>query len=486
MLSVLIVKELKGMISSPRFVATFAICSILMLLSVYIGINEYHESVKQYQTTQQLIDQQLREESNWSHLNGVAQREPNPLQIFAGGINYDLGRMSAISGDESVNLKKPHYSDNPVYAVFRIIDFTFIAKFILTLFAILFTYNAVNGERERGTLQLLFSNSIPRAKYLIAKCAGSWLGLVVPLSIPVLLCLLMIMAFKVPLSLSHWGQIIMIILSSLLLFTFFIVLGVLISTLTRRSNISFLISLVVWVVLVLIIPRAGVLAAGQLVEVPRVAEIEGQRDAFAKDKWGQYHIDMEERWKERGGGTSCGGGDPHEDEEVWGWIQEEDAARKQVEKEIESFDMKLREDLRRRKAARIRLAGTLARFSPASAYQLTTMALAETDIFLKSRYEDSMNSYRTQFVDYVDQQAANSGPGGGHIMISMSSEDGFSMTSGADAGALDISGLPQYIVPVSNFAEIVAQTVIDFGLLCLYIMMAFAGAFISFLRYDIR
>jgi len=485
MLSILIQRELKGIILSPRFTATFAICSVLMLLSVYIGINEYRESVKQYETTQQLIDQQLREETNWVHVTNVVQRKPNPLQIFVGGINYDLGRMSKIDNDKPVKLEKPHYSDNPIYAVFRIIDFAFIVKFIMTLLAILFTYNAVNGERENGTLQLVFSNSIPRAKYLMAKCVGSWLGLVVPLSIPVLLSLLIVRVFGIPLTTSNWIEILMIIFASLLLFTFFIVLGVLISTLTRRSNISFLISLVIWVILVLIVPRAGVLAAGQLVPVPRVAEIEGQRDAYANDQWNQYNIAMEERWRERGG-PSCGGGGAQDDDQVWSWIQQEDSARKEVEKGIESYDTRLREDLRRRKAARIRLANTLAGFSPASAYQLAVMAIAGSDIFLESRYEDSMNAYRTRFTNYVDDQAAKAGPGGGHIMISMSSVDGFSMQTGPEAGAIDISDIPQYIAPVSSVGGSLAPAVVNLGLLIIYSLLAFAGAFISFLRYDLR
>ena len=483
MLSILIQKELKGIILSPRFTAIFAICSVLMLLSVYIGINEYSESVKQYETTQQFIDQQMLEEVNWVHVENIAQRKPNPLQIFVGGINYDLGRMSEIGNDIPVKLKNPHYSDNPIYAVFRIIDFAFIVKFILTLLAILFTYNAINGERERGTLQLVFSNSIPKAKYLLAKCAGSWLGLVIPLTIPLLLCFLMVMVFKTPLTASNWAEIMMIIFASLLLFTFFIVLGVLISTLTRRSNISFLISLIVWVVLVLIVPRAGVLVAGQLVPVPRIAEIEGQRDAFAKDRWVRFNFDAEKRWREHGT-PSCGAA--QDDEQAWGWIQQEDSARKEIEKEIESFDTRLREDLRRRKAARISLANILARFSPASAYQLAAMAIAGTDIFLETRYEDSMNAYRTQFIDYVEKQAAEAGPGGGHIMISMSSEDGFSLQTGADPGAIDISGLPQYVAPVLHITDTIAPAVVDLGLLIIYTLFAFAGAFISFLKYNIR
>ena len=38
MLTTLIIKELKAIIQSPKFVGTFAVCAVLMILSVYIGI----------------------------------------------------------------------------------------------------------------------------------------------------------------------------------------------------------------------------------------------------------------------------------------------------------------------------------------------------------------------------------------------------------------------------------------------------------------
>ncbi len=238
--------------------------------------------------------------------------------------------------------------------------------------------------------------------------------------------------------------------------------------------------------MVFIIPRVGVLAAGQLVSVPRVAEIKGQRDAYAKDKWGKYYVEMEERWRERGAGNNCGGGDPHEDEKTWAMIQEEDTKRKGVENEINAHDMKLRDDLRQRKASRERVANTLTRFSPVSAYQLASMTIAGTETSMKSRYEDSMNAYRTQFVDYVSDQETKAGPGAGHIMITMSSETGFSLSTGEDQSSLDISGLPRYTAPILSFADSAAPAIIDFGLLILYILAAFAGSFISFLRCDIK
>jgi len=484
MFSILIKKELKTILTSPKFTVTFAVCALLMLLSVYIGIIEYRQSVSQYQTTQELAEQGMAETTAWQNLTNKAQRERNPLQIFVGGLNYDIGRWSLINRDSGINLKHTHYSDNPIFAVFRIIDFSFIVQFILTLFAILFTFDAVNGEREKGTLQLVFSNPVSRARYLLAKCAGAWLGLVIPISIPVLLSLLVVVIFRVPLDNSDWSKIITFMGLSLLLFSFFIVLGVLISTLMRRSSISFLTSLVIWVILVLIIPRAGVLAASQMVYVPRVAEIEGRRDSFAKDKWAKFEAKMEETWMERNA-DSEGGCASSDDEKLWKWMKEDDAARKKVEIEIEDYYAKLKEDFRKRKAVRERLAAAISRISPASSYQLAAMSLTDTDVNLKTRYEDSMNSYRTMFNDYVDKKAEDAGPAG-QIMIKFSSEDGFDMSSFDSDESLDLSSLPRYQHHRRSFSESFSPAIFDFGILGIYTLLAFAGAFLRFLKYDIR
>lgn len=97
MLSVLIQKELKAIILSPKFTATFVICSVLMLLSVYIGIQEYQNSVKQYEAGKQLIDEGTREATSWNSVRYRAYRAPDPMQIFVSGLNYDIGRWSAIN-----------------------------------------------------------------------------------------------------------------------------------------------------------------------------------------------------------------------------------------------------------------------------------------------------------------------------------------------------------------------------------------------------
>src|ERR1041385_3715202 len=325
MLSTIIVKELNVLLRSPKFSATLAVCSLLLLLSVYVVIREYQSSVKQYEMAAQLANQEMREQSSWMGLTNRIFRKPDPMQIFVSGVNYDIGRWSSINQFSSVKLRHSAYSDDTIFAVFRFIDFNFIIMVVLSLFALLFTYDAINGEREAGTLQLSFSNAVPRAQFVLAKLIGSWLGLVLPLLIPMSLVLLMLFIFRIPMTGEHWMKLGLLLGASLLFFTFFTALGLMLSATTRNSNTSFLLALVVWVMLVLIVPRLGVIAAGHIIPVPSVAEIEGQQDGFAKERWKQLDANRESRWRDREREMSSLSKEEREayrDNHLWQWMEE--------------------------------------------------------------------------------------------------------------------------------------------------------------------
>ncbi len=487
MLGTLIVKELKAIIVSPKFVATFLICAVLMLLSVFIGIQEYRNAVRQYETATQLVEEGAREATGWHNIPYRAYRQPDPMQIFVSGLGYDVGRFSSINTREIVKLRSSAYSDDPIFAVFRFIDFAFIVQVVLSLLAILFTYDAINGEREEGTLKLVFANPVPRARYLLAKCIGGWLGLVVPIMIPLLLCLLLVIAFNVPLTTEHWFKLLMLMAVSVLYFTFFVAFGVLISALTRRPSVSFLLALVGWIVFILIIPRAGVIISGQLLSVPSVAEIEGQSEGFAKDRWQAFYEEQEKRWQERNAhrANSDGNSQAVSDEQLWKYMEEDDAARKAVQQEIESYQTKLNIDLQNRHTTQERLAFTLSRFSPASAYLLAAMNLAGTGVELKSRYEESLRNFRDQFVEFIEAKQAEGGPSGA-FTISIDTQSGLKIGTPRDQGALDVSQLPRFTPPQYPLMGAAAATVVDFGLLALYSILAFGAAFVAFSRYDVR
>lgn len=485
MLGLLINKELKNIIASPKFTGTFLVCSVLILLSVYTGIKEYKGMVERYDAASRLVDQELQQETSWSNMETTVYRKPDPMQIFAAGLDYDIGRFSSVSSKSGVKLIGSAYSDDPIYAVFRFLDFSCITVFILTLFAILFTYNAVNGEKEDGTLKLILSNSVSRATYLSGKAIGAWLGLVVPISIPIMLGVLLLFVFNIPVTLGFWLRLSGLFVLSLALFSFFIFLGILLSALTRRPAISFLISLVCWIFLVMILPRAGVLAAGTIVPVPRIAEIESRLSSYSQNKWDEFSKSASERWQEVNGRND----QEISEDEMWTVMQMEDSLRKAVTDDINRYDEKLREDLRQRRLQQQTLAFSFARISPVSAYQLGAMRLAGTDVKMKGRYEDAIGNYRTQFTDFVEQKKEESGDRGRIMLAFTFDEDGnqsMQMTSDRKKGNLDLSGMPEFVYSSGSLGQTASSVAIEFGIILLFTVVAFAGAFVSFLRYDVR
>ena len=141
----LIEKELKSILQSPKFVATYGVCSLLILLSVFIGVSGYRASVAQYETATHWVDQKISEATTFENLPTRVYRRTDPMQIFVSGVNFDVGRLSQISSEQDVKLEQSAYPDDPVFTVFRYIDFTFIVQVVLSLFAIVFTYDAING-----------------------------------------------------------------------------------------------------------------------------------------------------------------------------------------------------------------------------------------------------------------------------------------------------------------------------------------------------
>lgn len=487
MLKTIILHELKNIIASPKFIASFTVVSFLILLSVFLGIQHYHYSVKQYETINRLAKQEMREKTDWMGLTNTIHRYPDPFQIFVSGANDDIGRYSSVNAFENIKLVHSNYSDESIYAVFRFIDFSFIVSVILSLFAILFTYDSINGEVEKGTLQLVLSNAVPRKTFITGKLIGTWLGLVIPVIIPLLLSLLLIILWNIPLGTEHWVKLSVLTGSSILVFTFFIALGIFTSSVTKRSNVSFLVSLVLWILIVFVIPRAGIMAAGQIIRVPGFAEIQGKEAAFEKDRWEKYMKDSQERWRERNlpaRNMNDEESKAYREEKMWEWMEEEDKERKKVQSDIEDYSRKLNQDYRNDKSNLEKLGFSLSRFSPVSAYNLLNMNIAGTDIGIKNRYEDAMNTYRTAFIEYKEKKQKESGSIGG-IRISVDSQTGIKIETSRDQGSLDVSDMPQFTIPKYTSADAAPSVLIDSGIIALFALLFAAGAYFRFMKYTV-
>ena len=111
MFKVLFEKELKGIFLSPKFVSTFGVCSLLIVLSIFVGIKEFQNEQEQYETAIRLAEQQIMQEESWWGIDNTVFRKPSVMQIFVSGVNNDIGRTSEISTWVEPKLDNSNYSD---------------------------------------------------------------------------------------------------------------------------------------------------------------------------------------------------------------------------------------------------------------------------------------------------------------------------------------------------------------------------------------
>ena len=140
------------------------------------------------------------------------------------------------------------------------IDWAFVIGYVLSLIALLFTFDSVAGERERGTLRLMLANSVPRHTVLAGKFLGALMSMSIPFALAVLINLLVLSTSStVYLGAEAWGRLGIIFFVALLYTCLFLALGLLVSTRVQRSAVSLVILLLTWVTLVVFMPSISCL-----------------------------------------------------------------------------------------------------------------------------------------------------------------------------------------------------------------------------------
>ncbi len=477
-------RELRDHLQSTRFLVAASVSALLIILSIWFGIAHYKARLAQHEQAAQMMLDLASEQTNWMMVSAAAFRKPDPMEILSIGVSSDIGRYSEIGPWRNIRLVRSEYSDDPMLAVFQFLDPTFIVMIVLSLIAILFTYNAVNGEKEGGTLKLAFANKLSRADFILGKLAGSWLAIIAPVIISFLVGALLLIVLGIDMTASHWGRYAFFVLAAILYTMCFMLIGVFVSTLTHRSSVSFLILLVVWITAVLIVPKAATMLAGQAMPVPTADEIESRLTSYSAQARNEFFADMQRSMRERFRAVESM--KPDERDQYFAqnrakWMQENDEKRKVMDQKIADYSSRLFEDYYNQKSGQELLAFSLSKFSPASQFQLASMKLSGTDTGLKRRYEDAMKNYKTQYGKFIEQKG-----GGFGMRFSFGRGSASSSGPGQSSSKINVSEMPRFQDPVYSFGEAVSSSLFDLGLIMLVNTLAFACAFVAFLKFDMR
>ncbi|MBI5215194.1 MAG: ABC transporter permease [Ignavibacteriae bacterium] len=469
MTRLIIEKELREIISSTKFAVSFGVCALLILLSFTIGAKNYHVSVAQYEAAKRENIQQMEGLTDWfSVRNHRIFLPPQPLASLVNGVSNDIGRTIEMQGRGELTADDSRYNDEPMFAIFRFLDLEFIFQIVLSLFAIVFAFDSINGEKERGTLRLSFANAVPREQYILGKLLGSFLALGLPLIIAILIGCLTLPLLGISLNADEWLRLTLVIGAGLLYFGLFLSLSIFVSALTHSSSHSFLMLLVIWILSVLIIPRASVLLAGRAVDVPSVDELASQKNRFASQLWKE---DREKMAAFKSTAT-----EPMKQmEEFQQFMGKQNDER---DKKMQEFSGKLNEDRANRQTVQQNLALNLARVSPATTFSLLAMTLSGTSLQLKDKFRSEATAYQQSYANFIKAKTGMV-PGGRMMVFRME-------VNGEKAKQIDPYEMPVFEYHPFTLNEVFNSSMIDFGLLVVFNLLFFVGAYIAFIRYDVR
>ncbi|MGA7303901.1 MAG: ABC transporter permease, partial [Rhodothermales bacterium] len=291
MLSVLITRELKSLLLRPRFLAILTTTVGLISAATALGIQEYHHDTSSVARSVELNKETLRLQGNWMGAGWAKVfRAPSPLRIFVIGLDDDIGRSERLEQRGTTSLTDPKLAEEPVFALFRPIDVTFVLLYVISLLAIVLSFDAVCGEKERGTLRLVLSNAIPRTTFVFAKFVSMWLALFFPLLLAFLLGALLTTLNAIPFSTTDWVCFSALFGISVLYVTVFLSIGLFVSSVVHRPSDSFMILLVIWVAAVLVIPKVATVAASKTANVATISEVSSEAQTFWRNQQNEILI----------------------------------------------------------------------------------------------------------------------------------------------------------------------------------------------------
>ena len=471
MLGTLIQKEIMHHILSVRFVALLLMCLLLIPITLSINYRHYQQNLVDYQEAVKLANieettinpqMELKPELEVSKLF----LKPSPLSVLANGLGDALPSYLGMTRNGIVQGSPSLVSDSLSYLLGHL-DFLFLVGTVFSLLALLFTFDAVAGEREAGTLRITLANSIPRDIFLWSKLIGGYLVFVVPFLVSFLFGLLVLVWQGFPLGeLEIFPRVLSLTLVSLLYIGVFFAIGTVISTYLDNSKTALIVAFTVWVFAVLITPRVGFIAAKFIAPTQTSQSVYLEKTALREN----FNAELEERkkeihqefWKDRPQSSF--------EEQIAGGLEMD----KQVQPLEEEFRQKFKDSAdeidRRYKRDKARQEGvgeTLSRITPTSSLIYVATNLTQTGKIKRNNYFQAGDRYYdaldidlfSKVLDYIS-------------MRTMRPEDTVTITQPPSLETITLG-------------ETFRQSMVDVLLLCCFAVLLTTVAFLKFFRSDI-
>ena len=504
----IIKRELFDHINSLRFMLTVVILSALMVTNAVVHLRTHPKRVRNYSEKVTKSANELKSRTELYSLArkgpGDLYKRPSSLSFIADGgdaylpkntSNGETWSKSGQGGEVKSNWWLNYGTVNPDATDLRPyatkIDWVFIITYLLSFIPLLFTFDALSGEREQGTLRLCLANPISRPVLLIGKFLGTLITVLIPFVFAVLLNLAVISIDSwTQLSAADWGRLGLILLIAACYAGLFVGLGLMVSAGTREPRVSLVVLLLIWVAAVIFMPSTlGTLSTKWMPPVQTMDQFRDARKAALKQINDDYSARMRavkekkspnlpslselQKLYETSPEAAMAAA-----EKLRGTWETEGDEELALKAELIKGDVEIRERLNRERLdaqiAQVQRARAVTRLSPAAIVQYALESMAGTGFNRHLQYLEHVHQHTKQFRQFIVE------------------------TDRADIQSLHLIGVPKGMSqkPVAGeaipkfedkitFSDTFNTATLDLLLLVLLLGVFISGAFLIFVRSEV-
>ena len=480
MLMTLIQKEILHHILSIRFVALLVMCVLLIPLTLSINYRKYNQNLVNYQEAVKRAQTEAKENPpNAQDPSTEVSKfflKPTPLSVFANGLEEALPTYLGMTRNGVRQSSMGLAQASVAYALGNL-DFLFIVGTVFSLLALLFTFDAVAGEREAGTLRINLSNPLPRDVFLWSKLIGGYIVFVIPFLVSFLLGLLILVGQGFPLGEFNVAlPVLSLTLISLLYIGVFFAIGVVISTYLDNAKTALIVAFTFWVFAVLIAPRGAFVVAKLVAPTQTQQSVYMEKTALhnnlTKDKEEKIWKKMVEAF-ESGGAISISLNDPEAQEKMG-------ELRKPIEEEFrtefQNRSDKIDRDYQREKDRQEQVGEMLSRIAPTSSLTYSAMNLTQTGKLKREVYFQTGERYYSQINDTYFSEISDG-------MLAQMLQFAARMNDSPESETDKIPPPPTLTEP--SLSETLLRSMVDVCLLGFFAVAFTMIAFLKFFRSDI-
>jgi len=510
-----------------KFALGTALCVVLVVVLVPVLLEDYQQRLRDYSSNVTANEEDLRKVKVYMNIAPTVFRPPTILSVFSEGYETRLANAAKIEFESIPEVSLTSSETNPYLSIFPVLDVTLIFKIVLGILALLIAYDVVSGEAQRGTLRLTLSNAIARPHVLLGKLLSGLLTLLLPITITFVVGLLILgLSPAVSLALADWTRIGLMYVTSVIFISAMFSLGLLVSTMARKSATCLILALLCWIVYAVVIPSASVsFATNARILEPRekvagqLAALEQTRES-EKKKW---HADFGYTLGALGHNRDAFG------REYVMWLTKSTAEHTQKRYAFyRSLSMAYADRLLEVERSHLfnvlkqkSLADALARISPLSLYENVMSSLSGTDLIATRSFMERARAYRNEVIEYIRsktddfrlpsyfttmtmdemaecQQAreeisrliklkdAADKSAGEKLSSAIERRNKLLRDAGDKPSVVDLEGFPTFTYEPPGVVKSLKYVAPDLVLLLLSNSLFLTLSFVTFLRYDVR